>query len=101
LWLLHGNERLKIPATQRLGTQSKNSSLHINTRKEALMSMFTHLATLQDKHTKLEGMLSSEALRPLPDFSMIQTLKKQKLMLKEEMERIRRTYGAQDEGDVA
>lgn len=54
------------------------------------MSLVTHLAMLEDKHTKLEGMLAGESLRPMPDFSVIQTLKKQKLLLKEEMERIRR-----------
>lgn len=54
------------------------------------MSLVTHLAMLEDKHTKLEGMLAGESLRPMPDFSVIQTLKKQKLLIKEEMERIRR-----------
>lgn len=54
------------------------------------MSLVTHLNMLEDKHTKLEGMLAGETLRPMPDFSVIQTLKKQKLLIKEEMERIRR-----------
>ncbi len=53
------------------------------------MSLQTHLAMLQEKHTKLEGMLADELHRPLPDFSMIQMMKKQKLLLKEEMERLR------------
>ena len=53
------------------------------------MSLHTHLAMLQEKHTKLEGMIGDEAHRPMPDFSLIQTLKKQKLILKEEMQRIR------------
>jgi hypothetical protein len=65
------------------------------------MSLFSHLATLEDKHLKLEGMLSAEAQRPSPDFSVVQTLKKQKLLIKEEMERIRRMYGVRREGDVA
>lgn len=54
------------------------------------MSLYAHLTTLEDKHNKIEGMLAGESLRPHPDFSVIQTLKKQKLLLKEEMERIRR-----------
>jgi len=54
------------------------------------MSLYTHLTMLEDKHNKIEGMLAGESLRPQPDFSVIQTLKKQKLLLKEEMERIRR-----------
>jgi len=65
------------------------------------MSVETHLVTLQDKHAKLEGLITHEALRPLPDFSAIQTWKKQKLLLKEEMERIRRLYGRRRQGDVA
>jgi hypothetical protein len=50
------------------------------------MSLFTHLETLEEKHTRLEGLLASETLRPMPDFSRIQTLKKQKLLVKEEIE---------------
>lgn len=67
------------------------------------MSLFTHLSTLEDKHTKIEGMLANETLRPMPDFSVIQTLKKQKLLLKEEIERIRRVQEAprHQQGDVA
>ncbi len=65
------------------------------------MSLFTHLNMLEDKHTKLEGMLAHETLRPMPDFSVIQTLKKQKLLIKEEMERIRRLQEAPRQGDVA
>lgn len=38
---------------------------------------------------RLEGMIGDEANRPLPDFGLISTLKKQKLLLKEEMERVR------------
>ena len=64
------------------------------------MSLFSHLAMLEDKHLKLEGMLSAEAQRPSPDFSVVQTLKKQKLLIKEEMGRIRRLHGVR-EGDVA
>jgi hypothetical protein len=65
------------------------------------MSLLTHMATLEDKHGKLEGLISSEATRPSPDFSTIQLWKKQKLLLKEEMERIRRLYGTRQQGDVA
>ena len=64
------------------------------------MSLFSHLAMLEDKHLKLEGMLSAEAQRPSPDFSVVQTQKKQKLLIKEEMGRIRRLQGVR-EGDVA
>lgn len=53
------------------------------------MSLHAHYTTVEDKHTKLEHMIAQEALRPSPDFAMLQTLKKQKLLLKEELERIR------------
>ncbi len=44
---------------------------------------------LEDKHGKLEQLISDESVRPLPDFPLIQTLKKQKLLLKEELLRLR------------
>lgn len=53
------------------------------------MSLMTHLSTLEDKKLKLETMIGEESHRPLPDFSLIQTLKKQKLFLKEEIQRLR------------
>lgn len=53
------------------------------------MSLQAHYAMIQEKHGKLEGMIAEEQLRPSPDLGIIQTLKKQKLLLKEEMERIR------------
>ena len=45
----------------------------------------SHVAALQAKHEGLERRLREEMARPAPDSSMIQTLKKQKLRLKEEM----------------
>lgn len=54
------------------------------------MSLYAHLETLQQKHMNLEKLIDDETHRPLPDFSMITTLKKQKLLIKEEMERINR-----------
>ena len=53
------------------------------------MTLQAHYAMVQEKHVKLEGMIEVELHRPLPDISMLQTLKKQKLLLKEELERIR------------
>lgn len=53
------------------------------------MSLFTHLSMLEEKHGKLEQLISDESVRPLPDFPLIQTLKKQKLLLKEELLRLR------------
>lgn len=44
---------------------------------------------LQDKHIKLESLIGDESHRPYPDLGLLQTLKKQKLILKEEIERLR------------
>ena len=53
------------------------------------MTVHAHLSMLQDKHSKLESIIVEENGRPSPDLSVLQTLKKQKLLLKEEMERLR------------
>ncbi|PZP85884.1 MAG: hypothetical protein DI582_04515 [Azospirillum brasilense] len=53
------------------------------------MTVHAHLAMLQDKHSRLESVIGEEAHRPSPDFGLLQTLKKQKLLLKEEIERLR------------
>ena len=45
----------------------------------------SHVAALQAKHEGLEQRLHEELSRPAPDSSMIQTLKKQKLKIKEEL----------------
>lgn len=45
----------------------------------------SHVAALQAKHEGLERKLKDELSRPVPDMSMIQLLKKQKLRLKEEL----------------
>jgi hypothetical protein len=45
----------------------------------------SHVAALQAKHEGLDRRLREEMSRPSPDSSMIQTLKKQKLKVKEEL----------------
>lgn len=52
------------------------------------MSLATHISMLEDKHYRLEAMISGESSRPMPDFTVIQTLKKQKLLIKEELARL-------------
>ncbi|MHA7819348.1 MAG: YdcH family protein [Erythrobacter sp.] len=47
----------------------------------------SHVNALQSKHAGLEARLRDEMARPAPDASMIQSLKKQKLRLKEEIAR--------------
>ena len=45
----------------------------------------SHVAALQAKHEGLERRLQEEMNRPAPDSTMIQSLKKQKLKIKEEL----------------
>lgn len=44
-----------------------------------------HLKALQNKHEAVDEALSAEKSRPFPDDTIIQSLKKQKLTLKDEM----------------
>lgn len=53
------------------------------------MTIHAHYEMIQAKHAKLDSMIFDESHRPCPDLAMLQTLKKQKLLLKEELERIR------------
>ena len=53
------------------------------------MTIRAHLSMLEEKHNKLESMIAEENHRPAPDFGMLQTMKKQKLLLKEEIQRLR------------
>jgi len=45
----------------------------------------SHVTALQAKHEGLEQRIRDEMARPAPDSTMIQTLKKQKLKIKEEL----------------
>ena len=45
----------------------------------------SHVSALQAKHEGLDCRLKDELNRPSPDMAMIQTLKKRKLLLKEEL----------------
>ncbi len=53
------------------------------------MTIHAHYEMIQAKHGRLETLIHEETHRPLPDLAMLQTLKKQKLLLKEELERLR------------
>lgn len=48
----------------------------------------SHVSALQMKHEGLDRRLKDEMNRPAPDSAMIQSLKKQKLRIKEEMAHI-------------
>jgi len=45
----------------------------------------SHTAALQSKHQGLEQRIREEMTRPAPDNAILQTLKKQKLRIKEEL----------------
>jgi hypothetical protein len=48
----------------------------------------SHVSALQLKHAGLERQIQEELNRPLPDNSVVQMLKKQKLRVKEAIEQI-------------
>lgn len=52
------------------------------------MSLAAHVNSLETKHMKLESLIDEESHRPMPDFTIIQSLKKQKLLIKEELQRL-------------
>ena len=53
------------------------------------MGLDSHIQELADKHHKLDSQIQDEQHRPLPDDLMLAELKKRKLRLKEEIERLR------------
>ncbi len=53
----------------------------------ASTALSSHLDALHAKHAGLENRLREEMARPIPDTGTIQSLKKQKLRLKEEITR--------------
>lgn len=53
------------------------------------MAVQAHLAELEKRHEALEKEIQTELLRPSGDDLRVVTLKRKKLMLKEEIERLR------------
>lgn len=53
------------------------------------MSLQSHLEALQGKHAHLESQITLEDQRPQPDLAALSRLKREKLRLKEEMERLK------------
>ena len=54
------------------------------------MAIHNHLESLQAKHAHLEALIDEEIRRPLPDQTRLSRLKKEKLRIKEQIERLRR-----------
>lgn len=50
------------------------------------MASSTHVSALQTKHAGLDARLRDEMSRPAPDAATIQSLKRQKLRIKEELQ---------------
>jgi len=53
------------------------------------MSLQQRLVTLNDRHSALETRIAEEGGRPRPDETALAQLKREKLRLKEEMQRLR------------
>lgn len=58
------------------------------------MSLHAHLSMVEEKHHKLDSWIAQENACAYPDFGKLQTWKKQKLLLKEELERLRSLHRA-------
>ncbi len=52
------------------------------------MSMHEHVDSLRTKHAHLEALIDEEMHRPLPDQTTVTRLKREKLKIKEEIERL-------------
>ena len=55
-----------------------------------MVELAPRLRALEQRHAVLESRIAEEDNRPRPDTEQLSRLKKEKLRLKEEMERIRR-----------
>jgi hypothetical protein len=61
-----------------------------NSEGAVLMSLQAHLAELERKHQALEREIEAERLHPAVDDLKLVELKRKKLLLKDEIEKIRR-----------
>ena len=52
------------------------------------MSVQEHVDSLRNKHAHLEHLIDEELHRPMPDQSTVGRMKKEKLRIKEEIERL-------------
>lgn len=53
------------------------------------MSLEAHIEALKEKHAVLEMKIEEENNRPMPDDAVVHTLKREKLHVKDEIERLR------------
>ena len=59
-------------------------------QKEVCMTVESHLAELERRHLAIDSKISDEQRRPAKDPLALAALKKQKLSLKDEIERLRK-----------
>jgi hypothetical protein len=52
---------------------------------ESVLMESSHFSALQTKHASLERRIQQEMARPIPDMTMVQSLKRRKLRIKEEL----------------
>jgi len=52
------------------------------------MKVDEHIAALKAKHANLEEALQQEVRRPLPDTNVLNDIKRQKLRIKDEIQRL-------------
>ncbi len=55
------------------------------------MSLQSRFESLQNRHASIDAKIGDEGQRPMPDNEALARLKREKLRLKEEMERLRST----------
>lgn len=58
------------------------------------MNLSSRIESLRDRHASLEARITDEDLRPRPDNDAIGRLKREKLRLKEEMDRLQSSQSA-------
>ncbi|GBD43159.1 hypothetical protein HRbin40_00625 [bacterium HR40] len=61
------------------------------------MALQDHVESLRAKHAHLETLIDEELHRPLPDQARLSRLKKEKLRIKEQLERMRGQLTAQQQ----
>lgn len=63
------------------------------------MALHEHMESLRAKHAHLEALIEEELHRPLPDQTRLSRLKKEKLRIKEQLERLGSQLGSQRVGE--
>jgi len=65
------------------------------------MSIETHLESLEEKHLQLKQQIAQEMNHPSPNLVLITNLKKQKLVIKEEIQHLMLSLGNKEAASSA